>query len=126
MKIYLDTIGCRLNQSEIETMARQFRAAGHELVPQASQADLAVVNTCAVTAGAASDSRGMIRHISRLGVQEIIATGCWATLEPVEARALPNVSRVVRNNEKDSLVTSRLGLPSSAQQDYEAEPIERV
>ena len=32
MKIYLDTIGCRLNQAEIETMARQFRVAGHEIV----------------------------------------------------------------------------------------------
>ena len=25
MRVYLDTLGCRLNQSEIETMARQFR-----------------------------------------------------------------------------------------------------
>jgi threonylcarbamoyladenosine tRNA methylthiotransferase MtaB len=32
MKVYLDTVGCRLNQSEIERMARQFRAAGHEIV----------------------------------------------------------------------------------------------
>ena len=29
MKIYLDTIGCRLNQSEIESMAMKFRVAGH-------------------------------------------------------------------------------------------------
>ena len=26
MKIFLDTIGCRLNQAEIEILARQFRA----------------------------------------------------------------------------------------------------
>ena len=65
MKIYLDTIGCRLNQSEIETMARQFRAAGHEVVASAQDADMAVVNTCAVTAEAASDSRGKLRHIAR-------------------------------------------------------------
>ncbi len=55
MKIYLDTIGCKLNQSEIESMARQFRAAGHEVVAFAQDADMAVVNTCAVTAEAASD-----------------------------------------------------------------------
>ncbi|PIZ25238.1 MAG: hypothetical protein COY47_07070, partial [Chloroflexi bacterium CG_4_10_14_0_8_um_filter_57_5] len=42
MKIFLDTIGCRLNQAEIETMARQFRAAGHEIVATAAEADLAV------------------------------------------------------------------------------------
>ncbi|OQY29300.1 MAG: hypothetical protein B6I38_08415, partial [Anaerolineaceae bacterium 4572_5.1] len=49
MKIFLDSIGCRLNQAEIESIARQFRAAGHEIVGEASQADLAVVNTCTVT-----------------------------------------------------------------------------
>jgi len=64
MKIYLDTIGCRLNQSEIETMARQFRVAGHEIVATADLADMAVVNTCAVTNDAASVSRSKIRQIS--------------------------------------------------------------
>ena len=82
MKIYLDTIGCRLNQSEIETMARQFRAAGHDIVASANLADMAVVNTCAVTNDAASVSRSKIRQIARAGVNEIVATGCWTTLQP--------------------------------------------
>ena len=89
MKIYLDTIGCRLNQSEIEAMARQFRAVGHEIVTSAQMADMAVVNTCAVTNEAAADLRGKIRHIARAGVNEIIATGCWATLQPQQANELP-------------------------------------
>lgn len=55
MKIYLDTIGCRLNQSEIEAYAHQFRAAGHVLVPDPSDADLAVINTCSVTSAAAAN-----------------------------------------------------------------------
>src|SRR5688572_30397486 len=82
MKIYLDTIGCRLNQSEIEAMARGFRAAGHQIVTSAEMADMAVVNTCAVTNEAAADSRGKIRQLARAGVSEIVATGCWATLQP--------------------------------------------
>ena len=45
MKIFLDTIGCRLNQAEIENMARQFRSAGHEIVATADSAEMAVVNT---------------------------------------------------------------------------------
>ncbi len=32
MKVHLRTLGCRLNQSEIDTMARQFRQQGHEVV----------------------------------------------------------------------------------------------
>jgi threonylcarbamoyladenosine tRNA methylthiotransferase MtaB len=90
MKIYLDTIGCRLNQSEIETMARQFRAAGHEIVNSAELAEMAVVNTCAVTNEAAADSRGKIRQMARAGVNEIIATGCWH-LAARRQMKLPNV-----------------------------------
>ena len=108
MKVYLDTVGCRLNQAEIERYARQFRAAGHTLVARPEQADLAVVNTCAVTAAAASDSRKKIRQIARLGVDELVATGCWTTLQPEQAAALPGVSRVVPNWEKDRLVPDLL------------------
>jgi len=123
MKIYLDTIGCRLNQSEIETMARQFRAAGHEIVATADSADMAVVNTCAVTNDAASVSRSKIRTIARAGVGEIIATGCWTTLQPQKAMDLPSVTRVVANDRKDQLVLDVLDLP---QESFDLEPITRA
>jgi threonylcarbamoyladenosine tRNA methylthiotransferase MtaB len=122
MKIYLDTIGCRLNQSEIETMARQFRSAGHEIVPSANTADMAVVNTCAVTNDAASASRGKIRQIARAGVNEIIATGCWTTLQPQRALELPNVTRVIANERKDHLVADLLNLQAET---FDLEPLAR-
>ncbi|MGH8246848.1 MAG: MiaB/RimO family radical SAM methylthiotransferase [Gammaproteobacteria bacterium] len=123
MKVYLDTIGCRLNQSEIESMARQFRAAGHEIVASAEWADMAVVNTCAVTNDAASVSRGKVRQIARAGVEQIVATGCWATLQPKEAAALPNVSWVVHNERKDFLVTDILNLEPET---HDLEPLARL
>src|SRR6266487_1239644 len=122
MKIYLDTIGCRLNQSEIESMARQFRAVGHEIVISPELADMAVINTCAVTNEAAADSRGKIRQIARAGVNEIVATGCWATLQPQQALDLPNVLRVIVNDRKDHLVPDVLNLP---QESFDLEPIAR-
>lgn len=122
MKIYLDTIGCRLNHSEIETMARQFRAAGHDIVATAEMAELAVVNTCAVTNDAASVSRSKIRQIARAGVNEIVATGCWTTLQPQRASDLPNVIRVISNDRKDHLVADVLNLP---QESFDIEPISR-
>jgi threonylcarbamoyladenosine tRNA methylthiotransferase MtaB len=122
MKVYLDTIGCRLNQSEIETMARQFRAAGHEIVATADEADMAAVNTCTVTSQAAADSRGAIRRIARAGVDKIIATGCWATLQPEKAAALPNVLRVINNSQKETLVPELLNLPAES---FDLEPIVR-
>lgn len=123
MKIYLDTIGCRLNQAEIETMARQFRAAGHEIVASAEMAEMAVVNTCAVTNDAASVSRSKIRQIARAGVNEIVATGCWTTLLPQRALELPSVTRVITNNRKDHLVADVLDLRPET---FDLEPLARV
>lgn len=131
MKVFLDTIGCRLNQSEIESMARQFRVAGHEIVASAEQAEMAVVNTCAVTMQAASDSRGKIRSIARAGVDEIVATGCWTTLQSKEAAILPNVKHVVANDKKDSLVFDLFHLQAFGQAEdkssiFDLEPIDRL
>ena len=114
MRVYLDTVGCRLNQAEVESMARQFRAAGHEIVEAAETADIAVVNTCSVTAEAASDSRSKIRRLGRLGTAEIVATGCWATLQPGKAAELPRVRGVVPNELKDRLVGDVLRMPAQA------------
>lgn len=125
MKVYLDTIGCRLNQSEIETMARQFRAAGHEIVASAQGAELAIVNTCAVTSDAAADSRQMIRHLARAGVMQIVPTGCWTTLQMKEAAALPNVLRVVSNEQKENLVAEINSEFRISNSEFDLEPLAR-
>jgi threonylcarbamoyladenosine tRNA methylthiotransferase MtaB len=122
MKVYLDTIGCRLNQSEIEKMAGQFRAAGHLLVDNPAIADLVVVNTCAVTTQAASDSRQKIRQASRAGVGKIVVTGCWATLQPEAAEDMPAVMQVITNSQKNQLVSDLLDIP---QEIFDREPIAR-
>ncbi|HTX92945.1 MAG TPA: tRNA (N(6)-L-threonylcarbamoyladenosine(37)-C(2))-methylthiotransferase MtaB [Anaerolineales bacterium] len=122
MKIFLDTIGCRLNQAEIESLGRQFRAAGHAIVATAGEADLAVVNTCTVTAEAASDSRAAVRRANRRGAGNVVVTGCWATLEPEKAAELPGVLRIVPNQRKDRLAADLLGLP---QEFFDLEPLAR-
>ena len=124
MKIFLDMVGCRLNQAEIEQMARQFRTAGHTIVGSASEADLMVLNTCSVTAKAASDSRQKIRQAARAGVNEIVVTGCWSTLQPQEAAALPNVLHIIPNDHKDQLVSELLGAKSEQTTASSAAPLE--
>ena len=122
MNVYFDTIGCRLNQSEIEMMAAQFRKAGHIVVDDAGKADLVVVNTCAVTSAAASDSRQKIRQAAHKGASQIIATGCWATLEPQAALNLPGVENVVLNENKDNLVSEFLHITPLI---FDLEPLAR-
>jgi len=105
MKVYLHSIGCRLNQSEMETLARQLLAAGHQLVDAADKAEKVVINTCAVTASAAKDARRLTRGMHRRNSDaEILLTGCYATIAPAELDRLTGVSQVVPNSDKGRLI----------------------
>ena len=105
MKIFLDTIGCRLNQSEIEKIAAGLREAGHVVVGESSDADVAIVNTCAVTAAASADSRKIIRRIANSGCKEILATGCYATVDPQVVMRLPAVVGLYKNDRKNHIIS---------------------
>lgn len=123
MKVHLRTLGCRLNQSEIDRMARQFRQQGHEIVEDAAQAEWVVVNTCAVTQDASRSSRHLVRELHRASPQaQIHVTGCYAQIAPQEISILPGVARVVENLDKDRLVTIVTGQDVPA---FELEPISR-
>jgi threonylcarbamoyladenosine tRNA methylthiotransferase MtaB len=122
MKIFLDMVGCRLNQAEIEQMARQFRAKGHEITGTAGGADLVVINTCSVTSKAESDSRQKIRQAAKAGAGEIIVTGCWSTIQPAQAAELPHVVKVIPNEHKDSLAAELFDLEPAS---FNLEPLNR-
>ena len=118
MKIYLETLGCRLNYSEMETLGRQLVDAGHAMVDAAEQADVCVLNTCAVTGEAARKSRQLARKLARSSPSARLAvTGCYATLAPETVAGLPNVELVVGNQRKELL--AELLQPWSAELDGE-------
>ena len=124
MKVYLRTLGCRLNQAEIDAMARQFKQQGHEIVEDAAQADQVIVNTCAVTQDAVRAGRQTIRQIHRANESAAITvTGCHAQIAPDEIAVLPGVARVINNLEKDALVTHVTGVDL---QPFDHEPIQRA
>jgi threonylcarbamoyladenosine tRNA methylthiotransferase MtaB len=106
MRIFLDQIGCRLNYGEMETLAGRLQAAGHQILKDADKAQVIVFNSCAVTADAVRGSRKQVRHLHKTNPNARIAvTGCWATLQPQEALALPGVALVANNDQKDLLHT---------------------
>jgi len=105
MNVYLQSLGCRLNRSEIEKMARQFVATGCAVVAEPARAEVCVVNTCAVTAQAERKSRRSVRALARANPEaRIAAVGCYATLAPSHCCALPGVAWVVPNAEKKHVV----------------------
>src|SRR6476660_4925695 len=104
MRVCFTHLGCKLNQAEIEAMARRFTAAGHRLVGSLAEADLHVVNTCTVTGTAARESRKTVRGGRRVNPRlRTVVTGCWSAGAPQEAAALDGVDLVVPNGEKEAL-----------------------
>lgn len=104
MKYAIVTFGCRVNQADSLYLEEQLRVRGAEPAPTES-ADLVIVNTCSVTATADQGTRQTIRRIARQNPSaRIVATGCYATRRADDVATLPNVIRVVRNDDKLALV----------------------
>jgi threonylcarbamoyladenosine tRNA methylthiotransferase MtaB len=110
MKVHLKMLGCRLNQSEIDMMAREFEQQGHEITENPEEAEQIVVNTCAVTNEASRSSRKLIRDLHQANNSaEITVTGCYAQISPNEIKVIDGVKRIVSNAEKDALVSQITG-----------------
>ena len=124
INVYLDTIGCRLNEAELQTWSREFTENGHRVVSHPRDAHLLVLNTCAVTGEAARKSRQFVRRLHRESPEARIAvTGCFAELEPDRAADLRGVDLVVGNHRKDTLVERVLGeLDFAAMPDLATDP----
>jgi threonylcarbamoyladenosine tRNA methylthiotransferase MtaB len=104
MKYSVITFGCRVNQADSLGFEEQLHAAGAQPAPPEA-ADLVVVNTCSVTATADQGARQAIRRVARANPgARIVVTGCYATRCPDQVRALPNVVRVVPNDDKPKLL----------------------
>lgn len=105
MQVYLDSLGCRLNEAELASWRIGFREAGHGIALRVEDADVAVFNSCAVTQDASRSSRKSTRRLHRLNpAAKIVLTGCYASLEPEEARGLEGVDLLVPNSDKEQLV----------------------
>ena len=93
MSVDVVTFGCRLNAADSEAIRRNAAAAGI--------GDAVVINTCAVTAEAVRQARQAIRKARRARPDaRVIVTGCAAQIEPQRFAAMPEVDRVLGNEEK--------------------------
>jgi threonylcarbamoyladenosine tRNA methylthiotransferase MtaB len=96
------TFGCRLNIVESEAVRREAEAAG--------LADAVVVNTCAVTGEAVRQARQAIRRLKRERPDaRLIVTGCAAQADSAQFAAMPEVDRVLGNEDKFDRAAWRSG-----------------
>ncbi len=123
-RVSIVTLGCKVNQAESETLERQLLAAGCLLVEDGEPADICIVNSCAVTQMAERKMRQAVRQARRRSPQgQIVLTGCAASLEGLPAQ-LPELDKVVSNDEKLQL-PRLLGLAHLSAREEEAGQIIR-
>jgi threonylcarbamoyladenosine tRNA methylthiotransferase MtaB len=114
MRVYLRTFGCRANHYDTEAVREMISAAGHTIVPSACDADVAVFNSCAVTAAAEADLRQGVRRAARenRGLRSVVM-GCAGSLDRGAVRSLPTVSHTIPGADL-AAVAEALDLPTAA------------
>ncbi|MCL0056443.1 radical SAM protein [Dehalococcoidia bacterium] len=110
--VALQTVGCKLNQAESESLACKFLNAGFGVVAPDQDPDVYILNTCTVTHIADRKCRHHLRSFRRLNPRALVlATGCYVDRDAAGVR-VEGVDLAVGNTDKDRLVeivAGRLG-----------------
>lgn len=114
-------IGCRLNQSEGDSLRRYLQTRGFELVSAQAQScapallrtcALVLVNTCCVTREAERSSLNRIRRAAALRPKpRVVVTGCLAELAPERLLRIEGVDEVLDISAKERLIADVPVLP---------------
>ncbi len=92
MKVLVETLGCRANHYDSERVKAMVMAGGGEIVTDAELADVAVYNSCAVTADAEADLRQKVRRGARRNPRlRSVIMGCASGFEL--SRRTPDAER---------------------------------
>ncbi len=98
MKVYFYTLGCKVNQYESQEMAEILKNAGYTIIYSIADADVAVVNSCTVTAESVRKTRQTVRRFRKQNPDcVIILTGCASQAEPRIIYDLPEVDIFMGN-----------------------------
>jgi len=90
-KYRLATLGCKVNQYESQQIREILDSFSLRPARRGESADIAVVNTCAVTATAERKNRQIIRRVSEGGKTPVIVVGCGAGADAERIRAISGV-----------------------------------
>lgn len=89
MTFYIDTLGCKVNQYETQAMTTLLEESGHRLASVPEEAQVRIINTCAVTGESGRKSRQAVRRAQKESPGAIIAVcGCFSQISPQQIREL--------------------------------------
>src|SRR5512145_2964561 len=110
MKVYFHTFGCKANQYDTEVVRQAFADHGATAVDDPAGADLAVLNSCTVTAAGEAKLRTLARRLARAQVETVVM-GCAAAVDDGTIAAVPGVRAVVGGADAGRVLRAA-GLPA--------------
>ncbi len=92
VKIYVETTGCAINNYYTEVLKGLLETNGHELVDNIDDADLIVLNACAIKKPTEDKMIARARKLDKLS-KILIVSGCLAEVSPERiSKAVPKAS----------------------------------
>ena len=105
MKARIITLGCKVNQFETQAMFQTLSENGYEIVGENENADISIINSCAVTQASEQKAVKLIHRIRRENPDTVIVlTGCMAQAFPQSSENLSEVDIVLGNKRRADLI----------------------
>lgn len=99
------SLGCRVNQAEMENITRQLENTGYFCDQNNLEPDFILLNTCVVTQKAEKETRKEIRKLKRLYPKsKLIVLGCGVDNHQKFAGILPKADLFIANKNKGKTV----------------------
>ena len=112
-KAVIFTLGCRLNSADTALLTSRLALAGYDVVPESQEFDLAIINTCAVTAEAVRKSRQTLRRLKKSHPHAVfLAAGCAVEVNADLFRA-DGADHILTNPDKKDLTAILAGMTAA-------------
>jgi threonylcarbamoyladenosine tRNA methylthiotransferase MtaB len=117
MKIHLINIGCKVNFADLSHIKTLLIENNYSITDTIQDADVVLINTCAVTNYAAADSRQQIRKVKKTNPNAFVGVlGCYAQLSAIEIIENTGADAVFGINEKFKIPEMLIKLVSNKEQ----------
>lgn len=100
-KVFFQTFGCKVNQTETASLVREFKRHGFITVSKSEDADVIFINTCTVTHRSDAKCRQAIRRNHKRNPEAVlIVGGCYSQVSPENIEQIEGVDYILGVQDK--------------------------
>lgn len=105
MKVFIFTLGCKVNQYESQAILENFIKNGFEKTNDLKESDVIIVNSCTVTAESDKKVRKILHKVKKENPKSIVVlTGCMPQAFPEKVSTWPEADIIVGNANKNDII----------------------